>query len=81
MDYILTTLLSYLLLYKYAAIFVVVLVSGFLLPLPSNTLLMAAGAFASSSGCSCGVAFTGSVCARRSATAVGPKAAPKRKKK
>ena len=47
MDYILTTLLSYLLLYKYAAIFVVVLVSGFLLPLPSNTLLMAAGAFAS----------------------------------
>ena len=47
MEYILTTLLSYLLLYKYIAIFAVVFFSGLLLPLPSNTLLMAAGAFAS----------------------------------
>ena len=47
MDYILTTLLSYLLLYKYAAISVIVFLSGLLLPLPSNTLLLASGAFSS----------------------------------
>ena len=47
MDYLLTTLLSYLLLYKYVAIFAIVFLSGFLLPLPENTLLLAAGAFAS----------------------------------
>jgi len=47
MDYLLTTLLSYLLLYKYAAIFVIVFLSGLILPLPSNTLLLASGAFAS----------------------------------
>ena len=47
MDYLLTSLLSYVLLYKYFAIGGVVFLSGLLLPLPSNTLLMAAGAFAS----------------------------------
>ncbi len=47
MDYIVTTLLSYLLLYKYVTVFVVILLSSFLLPLPSNTLFMAAGTFAS----------------------------------
>ena len=47
MDYLLTSLLSYLLVYQYAAISIVVFLSGLLLPLPSNTLLLAAGAFAS----------------------------------
>lgn len=47
MDYLLTSLLSFVLLYKYVAIFAVVFLSGLLLPLPENTLLMAAGAFAS----------------------------------
>lgn len=47
MDYLLTTLLSYLLLYKYVAIAVIVFLAGLILPLPSNTLLLAAGAFAS----------------------------------
>ena len=47
MDYLLTSLLSFVLLYKYAAIFVIVFLSGLILPLPSNTLLLAAGAFAS----------------------------------
>ena len=41
------TLLSYLLLYKYVAIVVVIFLSGLILPLPSNTLLLAAGSFAS----------------------------------
>ncbi|MBU6427278.1 DedA family protein [Patescibacteria group bacterium] len=47
MDYLLSSLLSYLLLYKYLAVSVIVFFSGLLLPLPSNTLLFAAGAFAS----------------------------------
>ncbi len=47
MGYILATLLSYLLLYKYVAVAVIVFLSGLLLPLPSNTLLLAAGAFGS----------------------------------
>jgi len=47
MDYLLTSLLSYLLLYKYVAVFAVVFLSGLLLPLPANTMLLAAGAFAS----------------------------------
>jgi len=47
MDYLLTIFLSYLLLYKYAAIFILVFLSGLLLPIPSNTILLAAGAFAS----------------------------------
>jgi len=47
MGYILATLLSYLLLYKYAALFVVIFAAGILLPLPANTVLFATGAFAS----------------------------------
>ncbi len=47
MDYILSTLLSYLLIYKYFAVFVLIFVSGLLLPIPTNTLLLASGAFAS----------------------------------
>src|SRR6185369_11643502 len=39
--------LSYLLLYKYATIFVVVASSAFIVPLPTSALLLAAGAFAS----------------------------------
>jgi len=47
MDYVVSTLLSYLLIYKYITVFVTILLSSFLLPLPSNTLFMAAGSFAS----------------------------------
>ncbi len=47
MDYLLATLLSYLLLYKYVAVSVVSFLAGLILPLPSNALLLAAGAFAS----------------------------------
>jgi len=58
MDYLLTSLLSFVLLYKYAAIFVIVFLSGLILPLPSNTLLLAAGAFASQGYMSAGWVFT-----------------------
>ncbi len=37
--------LSYLLLYKYVALFVIVFFAGIIIPLPINTLLMAVGAF------------------------------------
>ncbi len=47
MDYLLAALLSYLLLYKYVAVSVVSFLAGLILPLPSNALLLAAGAFAS----------------------------------
>jgi len=47
MSYLLTSLLSSLLVYKYVAISLVVFLAGLLVPLPSNTLLLAAGAFAS----------------------------------
>ncbi len=43
----LTTLLSYLLLYKYAALFVFVFSIAVIVPLPANGILLAAGAFAS----------------------------------
>ena len=46
MSAILSAILSYLLLYKYTAIFVVNFLSSILLPLPSDTTLLAAGAFA-----------------------------------
>ncbi len=39
--------LSYLLLYKYVALFIIVFAAGVILPLPVNTLLMAVGAFCS----------------------------------
>jgi membrane-associated protein len=47
MDSLLTPLLSYLLLYKYIALFAVVYSSAVILPLPSNAMLLAVGAFAS----------------------------------
>jgi membrane protein DedA with SNARE-associated domain len=41
-----TGVLSYLLLYKYVALFVIAYLAAFLIPLPSNTTLLAASAFA-----------------------------------
>jgi len=43
---VLATLLSYVLLYKYPAIFVITFFGAFALPLPSGSVLMAASAFA-----------------------------------
>ena len=47
MSTILATLLTYLLLYKYVALFVVIFLSAIIVPFPANTLLLATGAFAS----------------------------------
>lgn len=47
MDYVLSLLLSYLLLYKYVTIFLVLYFAGLLIPFPINTLLFATGVFAS----------------------------------
>jgi membrane-associated protein len=47
MDSLLAPLLSYLLLYKYVALFAVVYLSAAILPLPSNAMLLAVGAFSS----------------------------------
>ncbi len=47
MNSLLAPLLSFLLLYKYWALFVAIFVAAFILPLPTNSLLLAAGAFAS----------------------------------
>jgi membrane-associated protein len=49
MDYLLFfgSLLSYLLLYKYVALFVFIFLAGIGLPIPGSTLLLAVGAFAS----------------------------------
>jgi membrane protein DedA with SNARE-associated domain len=47
MDFLLAPLLSYLLLYKYVALFVVVYSVAVILPLPSNVMLLAVGAFSS----------------------------------
>lgn len=46
MNYIFGAFLSYLLLYRYATLALVVFVSALFLPLPINTLLIAVGAFA-----------------------------------
>lgn len=46
MNALLGFLLSYILLYKYAAIFAFVFVTAVILPLPINTILLATGAFA-----------------------------------
>lgn len=45
MEAIFNTLLAFLLLYNYAGIFVISFLAAFLLPLPSSSLLAAAGAF------------------------------------
>jgi membrane protein DedA with SNARE-associated domain len=47
MNGFLALLLSFLLLYKYWALFIAVFLSAVILPLPTNSLLLAAGAFAS----------------------------------
>jgi membrane-associated protein len=47
MDSLLTPLLSYVLLYKYITIFIVVYIGAIGLPLPANAMLLAVGAFAS----------------------------------
>ncbi len=47
MSSIITPFLAFLLLYKYLAIFVVVCSAAIILPIPSNSVLLAAGAFAS----------------------------------
>ena len=47
MDALLGPLLSYLLLYKYAALFIVVYSGAIILPLPVNAMLLAVGAFSS----------------------------------
>ena len=47
MSYFLSTTLSFLLLYKYVALFIVTYLASLLLPLPSDTALLASGAFAS----------------------------------
>lgn len=44
---LLSILLSYLLLYKYFALFLYILAAGIIVPLPANTLLFAIGAFSS----------------------------------
>ena len=47
MNEILAPLLSYVLLYKYVAVFAVIYVSAVIVPLPANAMLLAVGAFAS----------------------------------
>jgi membrane protein DedA with SNARE-associated domain len=47
MDLILTPLLSFVLLYKYVAIFLIIYIAAIMVPLPSNAMLLAIGAFAS----------------------------------
>jgi len=47
MDSIINFLLSYLLLYKYFTLFVIMFLSGMILPIPINTLFLAVGAFCS----------------------------------
>ena len=47
MNYFLTELLSFLLLYKYVGLFLIIYSSAIIVPWPENTILLAAGAFAS----------------------------------
>jgi membrane protein DedA with SNARE-associated domain len=47
MDALLTPILSYVLLYKYAAIFFIVYTGAIIIPWPANAMLLAVGAFAS----------------------------------
>ena len=47
MDSLLTPILSYVLLYKYVAIFFVVYTGAVIIPWPANAMLLAVGAFAS----------------------------------
>lgn len=47
MEFILSELLSFLLVYKYIGLFIISFLAAFLLPVPSSSILAAAGAFAS----------------------------------
>jgi membrane-associated protein len=47
MNDLVALLLSFLLLYKYWALFIVIFISAVILPIPTNSLLLATGAFAS----------------------------------
>ena len=47
MSSLVSFLLSFLLLYKYGALFVLIFVAAVILPIPTNTLLLATGAFSS----------------------------------
>ena len=46
MNFIISTTLSFLLLYNYATLFIITFLSSLILPLPSDTALLASGAFA-----------------------------------
>lgn len=46
LEFLLDTLIPYLLLYKYVTIFLIAFVAAFVVPIPSGSILMAAGAFA-----------------------------------
>lgn len=58
MEVTLSTLLSYILLYKYFALFVITFSAAILLPLPTDTMLVAIGAFAYQGYFSFWLAFT-----------------------
>lgn len=47
MDFVLTTILSCILAYRYTAFFAFIFIGSFLIPLPNNLILLATGAFAS----------------------------------
>jgi len=47
MDFIIQNLIPYLVLYKYVAIFFIAFVAAFIVPIPSGSILMAAGAYTS----------------------------------
>jgi membrane protein DedA with SNARE-associated domain len=47
MEYLLAPILSFILLYKYAAVFAVVYFSAVIVPFPANAMLLAVGAFSS----------------------------------
>lgn len=46
LEFLLNTLIPYLLIYKYATIFLIAFIAAFIVPIPSGSILMAAGAFA-----------------------------------
>jgi membrane-associated protein len=71
MSYFLSGLLSFLLLYKYWAIFIIVLTGGILIPWPTNTLLLATGAFASQGYFNLALAFTIAVIANVMGDSIG----------
>jgi membrane protein DedA with SNARE-associated domain len=63
MSQILESLLSYILLYKYVALALLVFANAIVIPLPINTLLLATGAFASQGYLNLGLALVLSIVA------------------